>query len=267
MKKNVLGKILTTLENSSPSGNSVSGMLPHGIVLSQKAAENLIDFVYYVEGYRGARLAAGPCICQLATKRYPQGETKPQIKDITLFYASDIYEDLPMGHHEVTADEAKAIVADMYAKGNVPIAYYMFGKRSGAFVLCNCGPESCEPIATTRNLGEGLFCGKGPEVCVRDPKMCLGAEKCGNCANRCPFGASRLVDGEIVFDVTKCMGCGLCTTTCKGGARHLSERGDYRYDKVLNKTLVLAGKYGRPRLDPVITKSAESKEAVTNEKK
>ena len=98
-KKKILEKLLKTLENTSDTGIK---FMPHGIVLGRKAAENVIDFVYFVEGFRGGRLAVGPCICELANKKYPPGVTAPEYKDITLYYASDIYTNLPpraQGHH------------------------------------------------------------------------------------------------------------------------------------------------------------------------
>lgn len=111
----------------------------------------------------------------------------------------------------------------------------------------------------TRLMGPGLMAEKGPEVTVRDKTKCLGAEECGMCAKRCPFGASRIVNGEIVFDQSRCMGCELCVTTCKGHARQLVERKDYGYDHILNRTLVLAGMYGRPELEVVPETEEESK--------
>ena len=246
-KKKILEKLLKTLENTSDTGIK---FMPHGIVLGRKAAENVIDFVYYVEGFRGGRLAVGPCICELANKKYPPGVTAPEYKDITLYYASDIYTNLPLGHRAITAEEAKEIMEEMHRRGYLHHVFYMFGKKSGAFVMCNCDRDICTPVSATRVLGEGLNCSKGPEICLRDPKLCLGPEACGECLRRCPFDANSVVNGQIVHDRTKCMGCELCVTTCKGHARQLEERKDYRLDHVMNRSLLLAGKYGRPALKP-----------------
>ena len=60
----------------------------------------------------------------------------------------------------------------------------------------------------------------------RDRSKCLGAQECGMCVKRCPFGANKIKDGMVIFDKEKCMGCELCVATCKGCARELEERKD-----------------------------------------
>lgn len=244
-KRKRLEKLLKTLENTSETGFT---FLPHGIALSRHAAANVVRFVDKVEGFRGGRLAVGPCMCQVATKTYPEGVTELEQKDITLYYASDIYTNLPFGHKPITAEQAIEILEEMHRKGYIHNIFYMFGKKSGAFVMCNCDKDVCVPVSATRVLGEGLNCSKGPEICLRDPEKCLGPEKCGACLKRCPFGANRVVDGAVVHNRDKCMGCELCVTTCKGQARQLEERTDYRLDHVMNRSLLLAGKYGREPL-------------------
>jgi ferredoxin len=151
----------------------------------------------------------------------------------------------------VTKEEAKEILADMHKKGYVHNVLYMFGKKSGAFVMCNCDREVCAVVKGTRILGPGINCEKGPEVIKRDRSKCLGAQECGMCVKRCPFGANKIKDGMVIFDKEKCMGCELCVATCKGCARELEERKDYGYDEVMHRELLLAGKYGRPELDTV----------------
>lgn len=246
LKRSVLEKIIRKAQNTSETGNK---FIPHGIVLSNKAADNLIDFVYYVEGYRGARMAVGPCICQVAAGRNPEGTKELEWKDLTLFYGADIYKDLPMGHREVNAEEAKEIFREMHRRGYVHNAFYLFGKRSGLFVLCNCDKDLCQTVRGTRIMGPGLTAEKGPELTKRDESKCLGPEECGMCVKRCPFGANKIVEGKVVFNRDKCMGCEVCVSTCKGHARQLEERQDYGFDHILNRSLVLAGKYGRPELE------------------
>ena len=85
-KREFYKKLMAKMENTSKTGNY---FLPHGIILSQKAAENVIDFVYTVEVGAGAHVSAGPCICEVALKKYPEGVTEPEIKDLTLYYGAD----------------------------------------------------------------------------------------------------------------------------------------------------------------------------------
>ena len=222
--------------------------MPHGLALSQNAAKNVMDFAYYVEGAKGARIAVGPCICQLGTKKYPPGIAEPEIKDITLFYGADIYLDLGMEFEEITADEAKEILDEMHRRGYVHQALYMFDAGAGLFVMCNCDGNVCSGVKGVRLTGTGI--GKGPEICKQDPGKCLGIEKCGKCLERCPFGVNKADGDAVIFDQSKCMGCELCVTTCQGGARELEIREDYEFEHIMSKTLLLAGKYGYESMVP-----------------
>jgi ferredoxin len=48
-------------------------------------------------------------------------------------------------------------------------------------------------------------------VCTSDPALCTG---CGACAGRCPVGAVRMEEGRAVLKKERCIGCGLCVSTC-----------------------------------------------------
>ena len=65
-KREFYKKLMAKMENTSKTGNY---FLPHGIILSQKAAENVIDFVYTVEVGAGAHVSSGPCITARTSMR------------------------------------------------------------------------------------------------------------------------------------------------------------------------------------------------------
>ena len=44
-----------------------------------------------------------------------------------------------------------------------------------------------------------------------DKDKCVG---CGKCAEGCPAGAIKIVDGKAEVDEKKCMGCGSCVDVC-----------------------------------------------------
>ena len=79
-------------------------------------------------------------------------------------------------------------------------------------------------------------------------------------------GTAIIKDGKIIFNPDKCMGCELCVTTCKGHARQLTERRDYGFDEVMNRSLLLAGKYGRPELEKPDFASKDDSAVVENTK-
>jgi Pyruvate/2-oxoacid:ferredoxin oxidoreductase delta subunit len=88
--------------------------------------------------------------------------------------------------------------------------------------ICNCCPCCCQTMPILIKGG----------IRVVDPsrfraeinrELCTG---CGNCHQRCYFGAVSWDDGEgstSVVTAEKCMGCGLCAVTCPADAIELVE--------------------------------------------
>lgn len=51
--------------------------------------------------------------------------------------------------------------------------------------------------------------------------LCLASRlrgECGLCAEACPTGALRFIDGDLRYDTTDCRACGVCAVTCPTGA-------------------------------------------------
>jgi heterodisulfide reductase subunit A-like polyferredoxin len=56
---------------------------------------------------------------------------------------------------------------------------------------------------------------------VVDEELCIG---CGDCLERCQFGALSVPEDICTVDYSRCVGCGLCTTVCPTDALHLERR-------------------------------------------
>lgn len=210
-----------------------SWYFPHGIIVTTQAAENWIDFIAQSEGPKGARLAVGPCVCQKALNRWQE----PVKKDMTVLYGADIYYHLNLGYELVSAEQAKSILNDCHDAGLVHALEFCFQSGKWHFVICNCDKDICAPMRVY--LHTGKFNYAGPEVVRHDESACLGKEKCGRCIDRCIYGVNRASADAIELDIRKCLGCGLCITTCKGGARHMIVRKDYKHDHQIPSNILL----------------------------
>jgi electron transport complex protein RnfB len=62
---------------------------------------------------------------------------------------------------------------------------------------------------------------KADFVAVVDDGMCAA---CGDCLDRCQFGALALLEDVCLVDPGRCVGCGLCVTVCPTEALHLERR-------------------------------------------
>ena len=68
--KEMLKEFMRTTQNTSKSGNY---FLPHGIVLSRKAAENVVDFIYAVETRLGAHISGWAMYLRSCVEALPRG--------------------------------------------------------------------------------------------------------------------------------------------------------------------------------------------------
>jgi ferredoxin len=152
---------------------------------------------------------------------------EPYIKDMTVWYGAELYKEfLGDEYRFLSADEAVAMLKDFHREGLTPVAEFLMQSRKWMFVLCNCDCQVCAPTRIYNAVGLSLF--PGPFIAVHEQERCVGVEKCGACVKRCHFSANRLSAGKALLDPARCLGCGLCVTTCQGQARTLKRREGYR---------------------------------------
>jgi ferredoxin len=212
-------------------------IFPHCICVTTGAAERFVDYITEIEGPKGARLAVGPCVCQRALGC----RKEPYIKDMVVLYGADIYYHLNVGYRLISADEAKAMLKEFEREGLVHFLDLCMRSGKYVFVICNCDTEICPGPRIYRLTKKFLW--PGPEILKHDPARCIGPEKCGKCLERCIFDVNTVVNGEIVVDYNKCMGCGLCIDTCMGKARSMAVRDDYAHEHQVPAGVLLEGRH------------------------
>ncbi len=160
----------------------------------------------------------GRCVCQSALNRWEE----PVCKDMVLLYGADIYIHLNKGYRLITAEEARQMLRRFHEDGLVHELDFCMQSGKWIFVICNCEKQIC--VSTRVYLLTGEFLHAGPEIVCYDPEQCVGAEQWGRCLERCIFDGNILKDRKILVDYGKCMGCGLCVSSCAGGAREMVPR-------------------------------------------
>lgn len=220
--------------------------LPSGIIISTEAACRFVDFIYgqKLENLT-ARMAVTKCVCQTALKRCRE----PEKKDMALLYIADMYTTLKhTGIKEKfeiieTAQEAKDMLRYFDECGLMHNVLYCHASGKWTFVMCNCDDEICVPFRSYM-AGRSEEMSAGPEIISYDKDKCVGVEKCGKCLERCILQAcSKNEKGEIEVDIKKCLGCGLCVSTCEGEARSLRVRTNYKHEDVLTTKILLGMDY------------------------
>lgn len=216
------------------SKSKESKILPKCIVLSTDAVCKYIDYIYKIEGPKGARMGIGNCVCQTSLGR----EKEPKRKDMVLLYTADIYNNIVKTYEPIeTAEEAKSYIREFHKAGLVHTVLYCFNSGQWVFVLCNCDNEICVPLRT--HLAGKPTMLPGPEIIELNPNKCVGISRCGKCINRCILSACHPSGDKSGVDYSKCLGCGLCTTTCESGARKLKIRTDYRFEDIIARKILL----------------------------
>lgn len=89
------------------------------------------------------------------------------------------------------------------------------------YVLCNCDNKACVPMYIKTKYDIPMVRASGFVCEQTELEKCV---KCGKCAARCYFGAITYIDGLPVLDENKCMGCGLCVTTCPSKIRQMKRK-------------------------------------------
>ncbi len=215
--------------------------LPSGVILSTAAVCRFIDHIYALAGPKGAaRIAVTDCVCQTSLNK----TREPRKKDMALLYTAEMY--TTMQHTGVknifepipTAEQAKNMVREFHTAGLLHNVLYCNGSGKWTFVICNCDDQICVPYRAYM-AGRTEEFGAGPEIVAHDEHKCLGIEECGNCLKRCVLKACSAQQGKSMVAYDKCLGCGLCTSTCRGGARTLVPRKDYKHEDILTTGILL----------------------------
>ena len=216
--------------------------LPSGIIISTEAACRFVDFIYGQNAENAsARMAVTKCVCQTALKRYRE----PQKKDLALLYTSNLYTTAkntgiaePFERIE-TAEQAKEMIRYFDECGLLHNVLYCHSSGKWTFVMCNCDDEICVPFRSYM-AGRTQELAAGPEIIRFESGRCVGKDACGKCLKRCILKATYLDENaNIQVQTDKCLGCGLCVSTCQGKARTLIARDDYRHEDVLTTKILL----------------------------
>lgn len=114
---------------------------------------------------------------------------------------------------EIDKDEAIELLNKAEEAG---LVHTTMNRSSDTHYICNCCDDCCMtfPLLVDRRL---KLCDPSRFCAVIDDELCVG---CGDCLERCYFGALSLDDeaGVATVDPEECMGCGLCKVVCEEDA-------------------------------------------------
>lgn len=103
------------------------------------------------------------------------------------------------------------------------------------FICCCCGC-CCGVLSTAKKLPRPAEYFDANYYAEVDPELC---SECGTCGDRCQMDAVSYTDGVAFVDVWRCIGCGLCVSTCPDEAMQLRAKDRTRTPPTSTETLYL----------------------------
>jgi len=124
---------------------------------------------------------------------------------------------------EITLDEALDVLEKTHEAGLVHMAYGHgeFYEPGVINSVCSCCSCCCGVLSGILRFGLAPHLLKSQAISVTDVSACTD---CGECVDRCQFGAREMVDGSLSFNQDLCFGCGLCVSTCPTNAITLVDK-------------------------------------------
>ncbi|MGQ9600895.1 MAG: 4Fe-4S binding protein [Anaerolineae bacterium] len=157
------------------------------------------------------------CICRVQQKLVGKGCDRPVENCLVLAPVEGLFD-----HDEVTRaiskEEALQILREAEEAG---LVHSPGNYRDGNYYICNCCTCCCAVLRSVAEFSLPTAIAKSDFVNRVEESLCVG---CGECLERCHFGALAVRDNICVVDTGRCVGCGLCAMACSTGALHLERR-------------------------------------------
>jgi electron transport complex protein RnfB len=190
--------------------------------------------------------AVRDCVCRTQQRLLGQGCDHPL--EVCLVFApvegafdhSDV--DRPL-----TTEEALLILRQAADAG---LVHTVCNFREGLHHICNCCTCACMFLRAVAEFGRFTGIARSAFRSVVEDVLCIG---CGECIERCPFGALSLQDQVCVVESMRCMGCGLCAAGCPTGALRLERLPEAEMPLLpLDRRAWVEQRLGRRGMSPVL---------------
>ncbi|HEY65152.1 MAG TPA: 4Fe-4S binding protein [Caldilineae bacterium] len=157
------------------------------------------------------------CICRVQQQLIGKGCDRP-IENCLVFAPVEGAFDHSQMPRPITKEEALQILREAAEAG---LIHSTANHREGHFYICNCCTCCCGIMRGVAEFGIPTAVARSAFRAAVEEEICAG---CGDCIERCQFGALSVPEGTCVVDYARCVGCGQCTLACPTDALHLERR-------------------------------------------
>lgn len=159
------------------------------------------------------------CICRVQQKLVGKGCDRPVENCLVLAPVEGVF-DLSKTTRAITKEQSLRILREAEDAG---LVHSPGNFQDGNYYICNCCTCCCAVLRNVSEFSVPAAIASSDFVAVVDTDTCAG---CGDCLERCQFGALIVSDSEgvCVVDPGRCVGCGLCTVVCPTESLHMERR-------------------------------------------
>ncbi len=195
----------------------------HRVIPVEESVPAGVEFYAYErasEMLTGAQAwAVRDCICRVQQKLLDKGCDRPVENCLSFGSVPGMFDGME-AMRPISLDEALRILHEAEEAG---LVHSPGNFRDGNYYICNCCSCCCGILRSVAEFGLPTAIARADLLAVVDEAACAG---CGDCLDRCQFGALDVTSGTCLVDAGRCVGCGLCSTTCPTSAIRLERRAE-----------------------------------------
>jgi len=168
----------------------------------------------------GKSFAVNDCICKKEHELLGEPCDRPMEVCLAIAPIPDFFEEHPLKAKPITKQEAYDILKMSEEKGLVHMTSNI---EKGHYFICNCCSCCCGVLRGVNEYG-GANAVNSNYYAIIDEEECVS---CGVCADeRCQVFAIEEKDDAYAVIKDKCIGCGLCISTCPSDAISLIRKNE-----------------------------------------
>jgi ferredoxin len=157
------------------------------------------------------------CICRVQQRLIGKGCDFP-VENCIVFAPVENAFDHSDVTRALTKEEALQILCEAEEAG---LVHSTGNYRDRHHYICNCCTCCCAVLRSVAEFEVPAAVARSDFYAVIADEACIG---CGDCVERCQFGALSVPDDVCVVDETRCVGCGVCAVVCPAEAISLARR-------------------------------------------
>lgn len=184
------------------------------------------------------KFAVAPCICREEKGLLGESCGKPLETCLLMGGAAESYLEHRRAR-EINLDEAIQILELADRAG---LVLQPANTQESANFCCCCG-DCCGVLRNAKRHPQPSRILASAYYAVCDPNLCAA---CGDCIDRCQMDAIE-VDSCARINLDRCIGCGLCVTTCPTGAMGLVRKPENEIPNVPQNSIELYARMARVR--------------------